>query len=93
MVSAQCVQVQPRFYSQDPCLHPEVVSILKINNLAAPFAIQRGVQQGCLLSGMLHSLAIEPLQHKLRQELTGVVFPGCPAAGKLSAYADDVVVC
>ena len=51
-----------------------------------------GVWQGCSLSGMLYSLAIEPLLHKLRQDLAGVVFPGCPEVVKLSAYADDVVV-
>ena len=41
---------------------------------------------------MLYSLAIEPLLHQLRQELTEVVFLGCSAAIKLLAYADDVVV-
>ena len=74
-------------------MYCDVASILKINGvLAAPFAVQRGVRQGCSLSGMLYSLAIEHLLHKLRKELSGVCFPGCPAAVKLSAYADDIMV-
>ena len=39
---------------------------------------------------MLHSLAIEPLLHKLRADLQGLTIPGCNAPLKLSAYADDV---
>lgn len=47
---------------------------------------------GMLTAGMLYSLAIEPLVHKLKKELKGVCFSGCPAPVKLSAYADDVMV-
>ncbi|KAI3354591.1 hypothetical protein L3Q82_019096, partial [Scortum barcoo] len=54
-------------------------------------SVQRGVRQGCSLSGMLYSLAIEPLLHKLRKDLCGVCFPGCDHF-KLSAYADNVTV-
>ncbi|KAI3363574.1 hypothetical protein L3Q82_012163 [Scortum barcoo] len=50
-----------------------------------------GIRQGCCLSGMLYSLAIEPLLHKLRNKLSGVCVPGCDVSFKLSAYADDVV--
>ncbi len=83
----------PGFIARIQVLYRDVASILKINGgLAAPFAVQRGVRQGCSLSGMLYSLAIEPLLHKLRKELSGVCFPGCPAPVKLSAYADDVMV-
>ncbi|KAI3373012.1 hypothetical protein L3Q82_023446 [Scortum barcoo] len=55
------------------------------------FWVQRGIRQGCCLSGMLYSLAIEPLLHKLRNKLSGVCVPGCDVSFKLSAYADDVV--
>ena len=45
----------------------DIASILKVNGgLAAPFNVQRGVRQGCSLSGMLYSLAVEPLLNKLR---------------------------
>ena len=54
----------PGFIARIQVLYCDVASILKINgSLAAPFAVQRGVRQGCSLSGMLYSLAIEPLQH------------------------------
>uniref|UniRef100_A0A671TWB6 Reverse transcriptase domain-containing protein n=1 Tax=Sparus aurata TaxID=8175 RepID=A0A671TWB6_SPAAU len=83
----------PGFIARIQVLYCNVASILKINgSLAAPFAVQRGVRQGCSLSGMLYSLAIEPFLHKLRKELSGVCFPGCPTAVKLSAYADDIMV-
>ena len=61
-------------------------------SLAIDTALAMDMRQGCPLSGKLYSPAIKPLLHKLRQELTGVVFPGCPASVKLSAFADDVVV-
>lgn len=74
-------------------LYSDIESLLKINGgLSSPFEVQRGVRQGCSLSGMLYSIAIEPLLFKLRQTLSGVNIPGCETVFKLSAYADDVVV-
>ena len=81
------------FIAKIKVLYSDIASILKVNGgLAAPFEVKRGVRQGCSLSGMLYSLAIEPLLHKLRKDLSGVFFPGCSSAVKLSAYADDVIV-
>uniref|UniRef100_A0A3B4TQD0 Reverse transcriptase domain-containing protein n=1 Tax=Seriola dumerili TaxID=41447 RepID=A0A3B4TQD0_SERDU len=83
----------PVFINKIKVLYGDVHSILKINGgLSAPFQVQRGVRQGCALSGMLYSLAIEPLLHRLRCVLQRVRVPGCAAPFKLSAYADDVVV-
>lgn len=83
----------PGFIAKIQVLYRDIASILKVNGgLAAPFNVERGVRQGCSLSGMLYSIAIEPLLHKLRRELNGVVFNGCPAVFKLSAYADDVIL-
>lgn len=43
-------------------LYGDTESVLKINGgLSAPFKVKRGVRQGCHLSGMLYSLAVEPL--------------------------------
>ncbi len=48
-------------------LYSSVESVLKINGgLCASFQVHRGIIQGCSLSGMLYSLAIEPLLHQLR---------------------------
>ncbi|KAJ4925991.1 hypothetical protein JOQ06_008176 [Pogonophryne albipinna] len=59
-------------------LYRDLESVLKINgSLCAPFEAQRGVRQGCSLSGMLYSLAIEPFLHRLRSKLQGFSFPGC----------------
>lgn len=83
----------PGFIAKIQVLYSDIASVLKINGgLSAPFNVQRGVRQGCSLSGMLYSLAFEPLLHKLRNSLTGVCFPNCDASFKLSAYADDVII-
>ena len=74
-------------------LYRNIESMLKINGGSSGFfKVQRGVRQGCSLSGMLYSLAIEPLLHNLRKKLSLVVFPGGNGCFKISAYADDVVV-
>ncbi|KAK3516682.1 hypothetical protein QTP70_022193, partial [Hemibagrus guttatus] len=52
----------------------------------------RGVRQGCSLSGMLYTLAIEPFLNKLRDKLKGFSIPDCPNTIRLSAYADDIIV-
>ena len=40
----------------------------------------------------LSSLAIEPLLHNLRSNLTGLRIPSCKKFFCLSAYADDAVI-
>ena len=57
-------------------LYCDVESMLKINGgLCAPFQVLRGIRQGCPLSGMLYSLAIEPLLQQIRGQLSGLVLP------------------
>lgn len=74
-------------------LYCDVESALKINGgLCAPFRVLRGIRQGCSLSGMLYSLAIEPLLQQIRIHLSGLCLPNCNNNIHLSAYADDVVV-
>ena len=83
----------PDFINKIQVLYCGIQSILKVNgDLCAPFKVHRGVRQGCALSGMLYSLAIEPLLVKLRKDLLGVGIPNCDHVFKLSAYADDVAV-
>ena len=75
-------------------LYTNVQSLLKINNsLTSPFQFQRGIRQGCSLSGQLYAICLEPLLHKLRSDegLSGLKLP--LSGGKkacLSAYADDL---
>lgn len=81
------------FVSMLKVLYNEVESVFKINGeLCGPFKVSRGIRQGCALSGMLYTLAIEPLLIKIRIKLCGLSIPNCANVFKLSAYADDVVV-
>ncbi|KAK3516272.1 hypothetical protein QTP70_008645 [Hemibagrus guttatus] len=83
----------PGFVAMIRVLYSEIESVLKVNGgLCAPFRVYRGIRQGCSLSGMLYSLAIEPLLNKLRSHLSGFNIPHANASVYLSAYADDLVV-
>ena len=62
--------------------------------LTAPFPFQKGIRQGCPLSGLLYSIAIEPFLHNLRKQLDQCSFT-IPNSGKVcsvSAYADDISI-
>lgn len=81
------------FISMIRTMYCNIESIVKVNGgLSAPFKVQRGVRQGCPMSGMLYSIAIEPFLHKLRANLKGLSVPCCNDRFFLSAYADDVIV-
>ncbi|KAJ3599519.1 hypothetical protein NHX12_033478 [Muraenolepis orangiensis] len=68
----QAFGFSPGFIAMIQVLYRDIESMVKINGgLSAPFKVQRGVRQGCILSGMLYSLAIEPLLHNLRRKLAG----------------------
>lgn len=73
-------------------IYNDIESIVKVNGgLSAPFDVQRGIRQGCSLSGMLYSKAIEPFLFKLKKVLVGVLLNGEQKL-YLSAYADDIMV-
>ena len=83
----------PGFIAMIKVLYSDIESVLKVNGgLCAPFKVYRGIRQGCALSGMLYSLAIEPLLCKLRDCISGLFIPGCSTPLCVSAYADDLVV-
>uniref|UniRef100_A0A8C5E548 Reverse transcriptase domain-containing protein n=1 Tax=Gouania willdenowi TaxID=441366 RepID=A0A8C5E548_GOUWI len=74
-------------------LYGDIESVLKINGgLGAPFKVERGIRQGCSMSGMLYSLSLEPFLHRLRAQLSGVSLPGCMTNFKMSVYADDLII-
>ncbi len=74
-------------------LYNDIESVLRVNGgLCAPFKVCRGVRQGCSLSGILYTLAIEPLLNKLRRVLEGISLQAGTSTLCLSAYADDVVI-
>jgi len=81
------------FIHKIEAMYHDIESVLKVTGgLSAPFEIQREVRQGCAMSRMLYSLAIEPLHHILRTELSGFTIQHCNGTLHRSAYADDVVV-
>lgn len=81
------------FINQIKVLYSDVQSILKVNGgLCAPFRTCRGIRQRCPLSGMLYSLAIEPLLDQIRMKLHDISLPNCNGNFLLSAYADDIII-
>ena len=61
--------------------------------LSRPVPVQRGIRQGCPISGQLYTLAIEPLLCRVRARLSGLLLPGSLSVERpivVSAYADDV---
>lgn len=62
--------------------------------LSCSIKVQRGIRQGCSISGQLYSLAIELLLAVPRAKLSGVILPGLSHRPQLvmSAYADDISV-
>ena len=53
------------------------------------FSLQRGVKQGCPLSGLLFVLAVEPLAHQIRISESIKGLENGNKITKLSLYADD----
>lgn len=66
--------------------------IMTNNNLSSPLALERSTRQGCPLSPLLFTLAIEPLAMSIRAEAN---FSGITIGGhvhRISLYADDVIL-
>lgn len=87
----------PKFTSGIKLLYTDVYSLLKINGrLTRPFNVERGIRQGCGLSGLLYSIAIEPLLVALRKQLSGISPQISSMTNamrvKLTAYADDITI-
>lgn len=83
------------FLSHLSLLYKDALCSVKVGGgLSCPVEVQRGIRQGCPISGQLYSLAIEPLLHTLRSRLSGLMLPGMPQRPPMvvSAYADDVSV-
>lgn len=81
------------FVDKIKVLYNDTESVIKVNGgLSAPFKLKGGVRQGCPLSGMLYSVAIEPFLHKVRENINGLCLLSSSKNVSLSAYADDIVV-
>ncbi|KAL7836978.1 hypothetical protein AOLI_G00282620 [Acnodon oligacanthus] len=81
------------FIAMVKILYQDIESVLKLNGgLSAPFRVEHCIRQGSALSGMLDSLAIEPLLNRLRSRIEGFILPQYDVQHCISAYADDVMV-
>lgn len=72
-----------------------IVELVKVGGgLSASIPVQRGIRQGCPLSGQLYFIAIEPLLRRMRRHLKGFSIPNDCNCNRivLSAYADDITV-
>jgi len=82
----------PGFKEMIKVLYDDIESILKINGgLSATFNVGRGIRQGCSMSGMLYSIALEPMLNQIRESICGFKYDSAITV-KLSAYADDLIV-
>ena len=84
------------FISYVQTMYSGTQSMVKVgNSLTSPFPFEKGIRQGCPLSGLLYSIAIEPFLHTLRAKLSdsGLLLP-CTSSKSVvvSAYADDVTI-
>ena len=68
--------LSPGLIAKIKVLYENIESVLKINGgLCKPFNVQRGIRQGCAMSGMLYSLSIEPLLQNVRFFIDGLFLP------------------
>ncbi|XDV25251.1 hypothetical protein PO909_029197 [Leuciscus waleckii] len=84
-----------KFISKIRLLYAGAQCMIKIaGGLSTPVKVNRGIRQGCPISGQLYSIVIEPLLCKLREHLTGLQVNSLEFKSRiqLSAYADDVTV-
>ena len=83
------------FISCTKLLYNDAEGLVKVcGSLTAPFAFNKGIRQGCPLSGILYSIAIEPFLHLLRQRLNthSLKLPCSDTYCSVSAYADDISI-
>jgi len=81
------------FISWIKLLYSDVSTMLKVGGgLSQPVSVRRGIRQGCPLSGMLYSLAIEPLLRQLGKKFDGLLIENQKVKPRFSAYADDITV-
>ena len=70
-----------------------IFTLLNINNeLVSSFCAERGVRQGCPLSGALYALSLEPLLNTLCKSLSGFTVRGLNPTTKIITYADEMCV-
>ncbi|CAM2097074.1 unnamed protein product [Caretta caretta] len=83
----------PQFVGFLQVLYASTECLVRLNwTLTEPVSFERGVRQGCPLSGHLYALAIEPFLCLLRRRLTGLALQEPELRLVLSEYTDDVLL-
>ncbi|CAM2098496.1 unnamed protein product [Caretta caretta] len=83
----------PQFVGFLQMLYASAECLVRLNwTLTEPVSFGQGVRQGCLLSGQLYALVIEPFLYLLRRRLTGLALWEPELWLVLSAYADDMLL-
>lgn len=83
----------PQFLSWVRLLYSAPVARIRTNGLISePFALHRGTRQGCPLSPLLFSIAIEPLACLIRSAPDIVGFRIGALEERISLYADDMLL-
>ena len=83
------------FLSLVRLLYTKASCLVKVaGGLSQPIEVERGIRQGCPLSGLLYSLASESLLCSFREKRSGLLLPDSAFRNKIkvSAYADDIMV-
>ena len=89
----QRYSLSPGLIAKMKVLYEDIESVLKINGgLCKPFKAERGIRQGCSMSGMLYSLSIEPMLHNVRGFIDGLFLPDISTHFISAAYAGDIMV-
>ena len=71
----------------------DVTSVIQVNgNTSRPIPIHSSVRQGCPLSMVLFALCLNPLLHRLDQQLHGMRIQQSQRKTAIVAYADDVTI-
>ena len=85
-----------RFISYVQVMYFNTQSLIKVGgSLTSPFSFEKGIRQGCPLSGLRYPIAIEPLLHTLRIKLNDIGLKSPCGSGNsivVSAYADDITI-
>jgi exonuclease III len=95
MKTLSAFEFGPSFRKWIDILYKDAWGTVKVNNhLTQPFKITRGVRQGCPLSPLLFTIAIEPFANAIRKHegIRGIRLAGCPSPIQTSLYADDTTL-
>lgn len=89
----QKINLGPKFLNMVKMLYNHPTAVIRTNNeISAQFSLERGTKQGCPLSPLLFSLAIEPLAITIRSHDIISGFTTLQSEHVISLYVDDIML-